>query len=248
MSEMVPLGALNDEGVDALRSHIKRMSEESDLKPVSEICSDSSLVEPVSGDCVVDAAAHFGTKLEFAVYLRDVLSPVDERDLKTRAGLWTWLACVYLHMLCDRRPDGSWSTREMARYIMDSDFQRYYRHGVAGPWMILESAKGDTELAQLMLYGPVNHTNDFIGQLASRQEVLRNPAVLDAARLLYWDEETGRPKRGASARGQESAGTLRRFTDLLQQLDLTYDLYALDGAAIVGLLPTEFDRWAGRGD
>jgi len=153
MSEMVPLGALNDEGVDALRSHIKRMSEESDLKPVSEICSDSSLVEPVSGDCVVDAAAHFGTKLEFAVYLRDVLSPVDERDLKTRAGLWTWLACVYLHMLCDRRPDGSWSTREMARYIMDSDFQRYYRHGVAGPWMILESAKGDTELAQLMLYG-----------------------------------------------------------------------------------------------
>jgi len=41
-------------------------------------------------------------------------------------------------------------------------------------------------------------------------------------------------------------GTLRRFVRLLQQLDLTYDIYGMSGSAIVDLLPPEFDSWRGQ--
>jgi len=36
---------------------------------------------------------------------------------------------------------------------------------------------------------------------------------------------------------------LRRFVDVLQQLDVNYDLYSMSAEAIVGLLPDEFDKW-----
>ena len=33
---------------------------------------------------------------------------------------------------------------------------------------------------------------------------------------------------------------------VMQQLDLTYDIYGMSGADIVELLPTEFDAWRGQ--
>jgi len=42
---------------------------------------------------------------------------------------------------------------------------------------------------------------------------------------------------------KDMPGTLYRFIDVIQQLDLTYDLYSMNGEEILGLLPPEFDRW-----
>ena len=41
-------------------------------------------------------------------------------------------------------------------------------------------------------------------------------------------------------------GTLRRFVHVLQQLDVTYDVYGMSGRAILDLLPSEFDAWRER--
>ena len=40
------------------------------------------------------------------------------------------------------------------------------------------------------------------------------------------DTKKDRPKRGAAST-KRKPGTLRRFVDLIQQLDLTYDLYSM---------------------
>jgi hypothetical protein len=42
---------------------------------------------------------------------------------------------------------------------------------------------------------------------------------------------------------KSSPGTLLRFIDIIQQLDLTYDLYSMSGEEILALLPPEFDKW-----
>ncbi|MFO7599969.1 MAG: hypothetical protein R6X27_09205 [Candidatus Desulfacyla sp.] len=42
---------------------------------------------------------------------------------------------------------------------------------------------------------------------------------------------------------KNAPGTLYRFIDVVQQLDLTYDLYSMTGEQILQLLPNEFDRW-----
>ncbi|MFH1977184.1 MAG: hypothetical protein ABIJ52_16800 [Pseudomonadota bacterium] len=45
---------------------------------------------------------------------------------------------------------------------------------------------------------------------------------------------------------KKTPGTLFRFIDVIQPLDLTYDLYSMSGKDIIGLLPPEFDKWKGK--
>jgi len=93
----------------------------------------------------------------------------------------------------------------------------------------------------LLLCTKVHVENHFHHELASRQVFLSNPAIIKAARLLYYDEKKRKPKRGAQ--DPERPGNLFRFVRVLQQLDLNYDLYGMDAHAILDLLPDEFDEW-----
>jgi hypothetical protein len=91
----------------------------------------------------------------------------------------------------------------------------------------------------ILLYNPADETGDFLAQLMGRQEIGTNRAVIEAAKTLYWDDDKKRPKRGSSPQ-EHKPGTLRRFIDVLQQFDLTYDLYSISGEELIRLLPDEF--------
>jgi hypothetical protein len=69
--------------------------------------------------------------------------------------------------------------------------------------------------------------------------------VLEALNALYLDRAHGLPKRNAQTPSPQP-GTLRRFVRVLQQLDVTYDVYGMSGEAILDLLPPEFDAWRGQ--
>jgi hypothetical protein len=74
--------------------------------------------------------------------------------------------------------------------------------------------------------------------------VITNCSLIEVVDTLYFDPESpgaGRPKRGALTRSR--AGNLRRLISVIQQFDLTYDLYAMTSAQILDLLPKEFERW-----
>jgi hypothetical protein len=71
--------------------------------------------------------------------------------------------------------------------------------------------------------------------------LIANRGVLEAALMLYFDPKKRRPKPGAQTPG--NPGTVRRLVHVLQQLDLTYDIYGLSGRQILELLPEEFDEW-----
>ena len=64
---------------------------------------------------------------------------------------------------------------------------------------------------------------------------------MEAATLLYLRNRKGKPKSGAISR--KRPGTLFRFIDVIQQLDLNYDLYSMTGQEVLQLLPAEFDSW-----
>ena len=98
------------------------------------------------------------------------------------------------------------------------------------------------EEAPILLCGPVASPGDFNEQLASRLEFVTNKGVIQAANALYYDPDRGKHKRRASPNWRKP-GTLRRFVDVVQQLDLTYDLYSMSGEEILELLPSEFDRY-----
>lgn len=76
--------------------------------------------------------------------------------------------------------------------------------------------------------------------------VLANGVVIEmhlvgAARRLYTDKFTGRPTRGAGAKG---SGSPRRLALIANQLALTYDIRDMPTENFLRLLPEEFAaRW-----
>ena len=91
-----------------------------------------------------------------------------------------------------------------------------------------------------MLCNPLWKPGEIAEELASRKELVTNPAVVEAATALYYDAASGSFKRGAGAKAR---GAPRRFADLLNQLDLTYYLYGMNTSELLALLPKEFDRF-----
>jgi hypothetical protein len=96
----------------------------------------------------------------------------------------------------------------------------------------------------VFLCGELPVHGDFSEQLASRIQFISNPSLIEAVDRLYYDTSSngeGRPKRGALTRTR--AGNVRRFVTIMQQFDLTYDMYAMTADQILELLPTEFTKW-----
>jgi hypothetical protein len=75
---------------------------------------------------------------------------------------------------------------------------------------------------------------------AARQELITNPAVVAAATRLYYDPTKGRLKRAGTV---GAPGTVRRFAEVLMQLDVVWDLYQMSPEELIAMLPPEFDRF-----
>jgi hypothetical protein len=82
--------------------------------------------------------------------------------------------------------------------------------------------------------------SEIFEQLAARQDILGNETVVAGAYRLYFDPKEQRPKQGSGGKG---AGSPRRLSAVVQQLDLTYDLRDCSVEQFLALLPTEFDRF-----
>ena len=154
-------------------------------------------------------------------------------------GLWSWLSLFYFDQVCPPRPDGTRAPGRDYRHILEPTYRYGHRHLLGGPHLVYRL---HGEQAALLLCTKLYQENTFHHELASRQAFISNPAIIRAANLLYLEPRTQRPKRGAQD-PKRTPGTLRRFIDVLQQLDLNYDLYSMSGEALVGLLPAEFDEW-----
>ena len=80
---------------------------------------------------------------------------------------------------------------------------------------------------------------ELIEQLAARQYFISCGGIIEAANTLYNDPDRKTFKRGSTS--SKRKGNIRRFINYLQQLDLTYDLYSLQGESIVEMLPREYE-------
>ena len=183
----------------------------------------------------------FGSRYAAAKYLHDRLAHSGIPELDRDPGLWSWLALFYFDELCPPDGRGNRSPGERARYIPDASFQRYYRHLLASPYRIFRAHRDKPERALAVLCQPLDRPGDIVEQLASRQEIVSNPAVMEMATKMYVEPLSKKPRRGA---GGKSSGSARRYADVLNQFDLTWDLYAMLSPELSGILPKEFDRFA----
>jgi hypothetical protein len=183
----------------------------------------------------------FANRMELSSYLFKKLNGSGLLDIDADRGLWSWLALFFFESLCPADRVGRRNPGNRARWILDPhNFQRYYRHLLAGPYKIFRAYWERPEVAMCLLCGVPDKPGDLVEQLVSRQEVITNTAIIGAATRLYYDAGSGKLKTGAGSKGR---GSPRRLVDVLQQFDVTYDLYSLNIEEVSQLLPKEFDKF-----
>ena len=236
------LRVLTPDGLREFQEYLSRARSGSEEEPPFAILWRGGFSTDASVRVEINPERDFADRLELGLYLDDLLEdmPAAETD---SGGLWSWLALYYFDNLCPRRR-GTRRVLADHRYVLPlettaQDYRRYYRHLVATPFRLVRM---HGPLARAFLRTPLPVHGDYAEQLAARQEIVSNRAVVEAADQLYYSEEGGGGlKMGAVDRSRP--GNVRRLITVMQQLDLTYDLYGMTADDILGLLPDEFDGW-----
>jgi hypothetical protein len=227
---------LTEKGVERFRDYLKELREGGNAIPPRSLLTDSETSESFS--LTISIEHHpFIMRIEVARYLAGLFGEI--KGLEEDVGLWSWLSLFYFDQVCPAGYDGTRSPGRDYRHILEPGYLYGHRHLLGGPFVVYRQ---HGEPARLLLCTKINRENLFHHELASRQTFISNPTIIEAASRLYFDDRAQRPKRGAQE-SKSGPGTLRRFVDVIQQLELNYDLYSMSAAALVGLLPTEFDEW-----
>lgn len=234
------LHRFNKDGVDAFAAYRSQLALEPKLLPPVNMLEDAALTELIPADIDVPRR-NFSTRLEAGRFFNELIEAagvgIPERD----AGLWTWLTLFFFDEVCPPDGNGSRNPQDEARLLpLLDNHQRFYRHLLLGPYLIVRAHRDDPNRAIAMLCNPLWKPGEIVEQLASRKELVTNHAVAEVATRLYYDPASGSFKRGA---GSSVKGAARRLAALLNQLDLTYYLYGMTADELLTLLPKEFDRF-----
>jgi hypothetical protein len=227
------LGRLNERGIERLSRFLDSLTGEAAEPYPAEILDDPDTSESVAAMEVT--VRSFRTRLETAEYLYELLTAARVPSPETDRGLWAWLALFYFEQLCPPGRNGHRRPGERPRWIpVVGDFRRYYRHLLAGPYRVFKAHRDEPERTLALLCGPPNEVSNVYRELAGRQGLVTNPAVVEAATRLYYDRSKRRLKRGAQA---------RRFAEVLMQLDVAWDLHSMSAEELIEMLPPEFARF-----
>ena len=152
--------------------------------------------------------------------------------------------CVKAHQLTQRERItlGLLAQHEALTSRELSGYPNGHRHLIGGAYVVYTVYDLGEDISQLLLSTPPYIESKFNHELATRQSFITNKGIMEAAFRLYFDPSLKKPKRGAQLK-KKAPGTLYRFIDVIQQLDLNYDLYSMTGNEIISILPAEFDKW-----
>ena len=234
------LHRFNQDGIAEFATYRARLTLEPNLPPPMQTLEDPALSEEIAGGIEVPKRS-FATRLEAGRFLNELLEhsgiALPERD----RGLWTWLTLFYFDEVCPADGNGNRDPQDEARLMpLLDNHQRFYRHLLLGPFLIVRAHRDNPERAIAMLCNPLWKPGEIVEQLASRKELVTNRGVIELATRLYYDKEKKSFKRGA---GSSVKGAARRLAALLNQLDLTFYLYGMSADELLALLPKEFDRF-----
>jgi hypothetical protein len=204
---------------------------------------ESALADPAYSETVHESVQlerrAFATRFELAEYLHTSFESAGFRAPLTDPGLWAWIACFYFNEICPTSR-GVLQPGSSPRWIpLSTNFRRYYRHLVAGPYHIYRAHRDRPTRALAVLCQKPGRPGDLVEQLASRQEIVTNATIMQVATDWFVDAATGLQKRNANSKGR---GGPRRLIDVLAQFDVTWDLSMMTPDQLKTNLPNEFQQ------
>ncbi len=204
---------------------------------IEKLTSNSDLVERIKAPSTIK---HVDSRLELGEILFDTFkNSKNLSNLKSDQGLWSWLAAAWMPTLFEGSPKSA-KIGEQARWILDKQKTRYYRHLLAGPFFIYNQHYPDAHKALSILAGSPIIPGELVGQIAATSDIAYSVGA-EIATILYIDSKTGKAKRGSGGAGP---GSPRRLTAAyLNQIDLTIDYRGMTAEKVIELLPKEFDKF-----
>lgn len=234
------LRRLKQKGIEEFRMYLSALRSGEIAAPPYQILTSPDSSTPVQDGPDIEQMT-FLTRLDAARYMDQTFSNLKLDSIETDVGLWSWLSLFYFDQVCPPSPNKSRKPGRDYRHILEPGYRHGHRHLLGGPYLVYTVYGWGEEFSKLMLSTPLPVESHLHHELATRQNFITNRGIVEAAYLLYFDIKAQKPKRGALMKN--AAGTLYRFIDVIQQLDVTYDLYSMTGKQILQLLPGEFDRW-----
>ena len=242
MGERVRL--LNEEGTSLFRDYLGRVRGGATDTPPTNLLIDPSTSHPFDSELVINRGP-FSSREEFGEKLSNWLSAAERRVISREAGLWNWLALFYFDDLAPPTADGHRRLLAIPHYLLEGRFahNRYYRHLVRFAWLSV-TEHGTSSRILLASAGKasagVGQWGDISEQLGAYQGVFGSRTAVRAANGLFIDPSKGVVRGAASGSGP---GSVRRFSQVLKQFTLTYDLRTAAAEDVIALLPKEFDRF-----
>jgi len=237
----VRVRSFNATGIELFRAALADLRDGARADLPEELLADVSNSHEL--DDVVDVDwMSFATRLEVARHLHERLAKLAQARVDRDRGMWSWLSAYYFDVVAPKRGDGLRRPGRDYRHLFDTGYRFQNRHLLFGAYQLY---RRHGEACALLLLTPPHVESALYHEIASRLDLIANRGVLEAVEALYFDRAKGGPKRGAQD-GKTGAGTIRRLVHVLQQLDLTFDIYGMSGEQIVELLPPEFDAWRHR--
>lgn len=232
------LRKMTTEGVAKFSEYLDLLDYEKDRPIPTDLLVDSTYSDILGTETEVENKT-LSTRYEAAKYLDEILVKTRVPHVDRDAGVGAWLTLFFFDQLFP--PYKERKLVERAAYIPEpQNYQRYYRHLLFGPLLIFRTYRAEPKRAMAFLCRPLHIRGDIVEQLASRQEIISNPAVVELATHLYYDPSTGTTKKWAGGKG---GGSPRRLADILRQFDKTWDLYSMSLNEFLDILPTEFEKF-----
>lgn len=241
--QIEPIRQFTERGIEQFRAYLTAAKAGATEPLPAALLFDDSGARILDRHITVEPQS-FATTLEMVRYLHPKIKALRLEGKFYDRGLWAWLTAYYLDQVCPPDRAGRRKVGQLARYIppLERDFRNIYRHMLATAASMYDT-HGDDRM-RLFLYTLPHEQSSLLARITESQELASNSNILDALKVLYWDEIARRPKRGTRGKDRNLSGGMERFLALMNQFNRTFDLFSMTGEQIVALLPKdEFGRW-----
>lgn len=236
------LGRLTPVGSDLFGDFIKNIRRNPSATLPKELLSSNLYFEMIDEETEV-MPHKFKTRFETARYLDSLIRNSGLRNIEQDSAFWEALTLFYFDILCPPRKDKERKVGAREKYIPQTDrYDRYYKHLLLGPCLTYRAHRDKPERTIGLLCTPPHILDDLYENIAGRQELVSNPAVVEIVTRLYYNPDTKKRKPGAGGKDKD-LGSPRRLVAILNQFDLTWDLYSATADELMNMLPQEFDKF-----
>lgn len=170
-------------------------------------------------------------------YLAERLGSIEKQEFIGDAGFWSALALLWFDQLCPTKSDGSRNPSMVYNYILSEKYNHRPRHAIFTTWQLVEKY---SDQVRFLLSKKLPVRGELTEQIMARQYYFSCEGVIHTASGLYYDTEKETFRKGAAGRG---LGSVSRFVNWLQQLEVNYDLFTMAPNDLLQIMPKEFDRF-----